>query len=180
MPGSPDRALLTVNFDAATCRAHVEALWERLLDGTMDLIGSDQLAFTRESKGRDMWSARTGITGGIPMILPILLSEGVRKGRLPLTRLVELTSTRAAQEFGLYPRKGALEVGSDADLVILDEDREVRVTPEVLNTFSDFTAYEGYVAHGWAGVTIAGGRVVYEDGQVVDAGNGGRVLTPAS
>lgn len=161
-------------------RSQVQALWDRLLDGTMDVIGSDQLAFTAASKGKDLWRAPSGITGGLAMRLPLLLSEGVRKGRLPITRLVELTSTRAAQFFGLYPRKGALEVGSDADMVLLDEDREVQVTPTILNTFSDYTPYEGYLAHGWAGITIAGGRVIYEGGQVVDAPNGGRLLVPSA
>jgi dihydroorotase-like cyclic amidohydrolase len=160
-------------------RGQVNALWDRIADRTIDIIGSDQLAFTSRTKGENFWNAPTGITGGMPMILSVLLTEGVRRGRLSLPRLVELTSTRAAQVFGLYPRKGTLEVGSDADLVILDEDREVRVTCEVLNTVSDYSAYEGYQAHGWAGVTVAGGRVVYENGEVVDAMGGGRLLTTA-
>lgn len=158
-------------------RAQVDALWDRLVDGTVDVIGSDHCAYTRESRGRDLWTARAGITGGTAMILPVLLSEGVRTRRLPITRLVELTSARPARVFGLYPRKGALEVGSDADLVILDEDRAVRVDPGVLNTASDYTPYDGYVARGWSAMTIVGGRVVYEDGQVVGSPGNARVLT---
>ena len=161
-------------------RVQVEALWERLLDGTVDVIGSDHCPYTRETKGAELWTARPGIAGGTGMILPVLLSEGVRKGRLPLTRLVELTAVHPAEVFGLYPRKGALEVGSDADLVILDEDREVRVSPAILNTASDFTPYAGYVARGWAGVTIAGGRVVYENGQIVGEAGQARLLQPGA
>src|SRR5262245_35483115 len=97
----------------------VEALWQRLADGTIDVMGSDHCPFTRAAKGTDLWSARAGITAGSAMILPALLTEGVRRGRLDLSQLVALTSRNAARLFGLYPRKGALEVGSDADLVIV-------------------------------------------------------------
>ena len=101
-------------------RDHVEALWQRLIDGTVDVLGSDHCPFTKAVKGTDLWSARAGITAGSAMILPVLLTEGVRRGRLTIQRVVELTSSNAARLFGLYPRKGALEVGSDADLVIVD------------------------------------------------------------
>ncbi len=157
-------------------RAQQQALWGRLTDGTMDMVGSDQLTFATSTKGGDLWSGPSGITGGIAMILPSLLTEGVRKRGLPLTRLVELTSTHAAKTFGLYPRKGALDIGSDADMVILDEDRRVTVTPQALNTHSDYTPYEGYQAHGWAATTIARGRVIYDEGQVTDAQGGGQLL----
>ena len=157
-------------------RTEVDAVWDRLLDGTFDVIGSDQLTFTTTTKGQDLWKAPPGMTGGMPMILPVLLTEGLHSGRLPITRVAALTSTQPAQAFGLYPRKGALEVGSDADMVIIDEDREVEITPAILNTFSDYTPYDGYRTHGWAATTIVGGRVAYTDGEVV--GNpGGRVLT---
>jgi dihydroorotase-like cyclic amidohydrolase len=127
-------------------------------------------------KGHDLWTARAGITGGSAMILPVLLSEGVRRGRLSLQQLTALTSSNAAKLFGLYPRKGALEVGSDADLVIVDPDREVKVDLAALNSVVDFSPYEGYVAHGWAATTVAGGEVVYHDGEVVAERPRGRYL----
>jgi dihydropyrimidinase len=146
---------------------HVEALWQRLVDGTVDVLGSDHCPFTKAVKGTDMWSARAGITAGSAMILPVLLTEGVRRKRLTIQRVVELTSTNAARLFGLYPRKGALEVGSDADLVIVDLDREVKVDLRTLNSIVDFSPYEGWTARGWADTTIARGQVVYEKGEVV-------------
>jgi dihydroorotase-like cyclic amidohydrolase len=155
---------------------HVEALWRRLTDGTIDVMGSDHCPFTRAVKGHDLWTARAGITGGSAMILPVLLSEGVRRGRLSLQQLTALTSSNAAKLFGLYPRKGALEVGSDADLVIVDPDREVKVDLAALNSVVDFSPYEGYVAHGWAATTVAGGEVVYHDGEVVAERPRGRYL----
>jgi dihydropyrimidinase len=155
---------------------HVEALWQRLVDGTVDVLGSDHCPFTKAVKGTDLWSARAGITAGSAMILPVLLTEGVRRGRLGIQRVVELTSTNAARLFGLYPRKGALEVGSDADLVIVDLDREVKVDLRTLNSVVDFSPYEGWVARGWADTTIAGGQVVYDKGEVVADRPRGRYL----
>jgi dihydroorotase-like cyclic amidohydrolase len=160
--------------------AQVEALWERLTDGTIDVLGSDHCPFTKAVKGADLWSARAGITGGSAMILPVLLTEGVRRGRLSLQRVVELTSYNAARLFGLYPRKGALEVGSDADLVIVDLERPVKVDLPALNSVIDFSPYEGYLAHGWAATTIAGGDVVYHDGEVVAERPRGRYLPRAA
>jgi dihydroorotase-like cyclic amidohydrolase len=155
---------------------HVAALWERLVDGTVDVLGSDHCPFTRAVKGSELWSARAGITGGSAMILPVLLTEGVHRGRLSLPQVVELTSARAARLFGLYPRKGALEVGSDADLVVVDLDREVEVDLRTLNSVVDFSPYEGYSARGWPALTVAGGEVVYEKGEVVAERPRGRYL----
>ena len=92
------------------------------------------------------------------MILPVLLTEGVHRGRLTMSDVVRLTSYNAARLFGLYPRKGALEVGSDADLVIVDLEREVKVDLRALNSVVDFSPYEGYVARGWAATTHRRGR----------------------
>ncbi len=159
---------------------HIEALWQRLTDGTVDVLGSDHCPFTKAVKGTDLWSARAGIPGGSAMILPVLLSEGVRRGRLTIQRVVELTSANAARLFGLYPKKGALDVGSDADLVIVDLDREVKVDLRTLNSVVDFSPYEGWVARGWADTTIAGGQVAYEKGEVVAERPRGRYLPRTS
>jgi dihydroorotase-like cyclic amidohydrolase len=157
-------------------RDHIEALWQRLTDGTIDVMGSDHCPYTKAVKGDELWTARAGIGAGSAMILPVLLTEGVNRGRLTMSDVVRLTSYRAARLFGLHPRKGALEVGSDADLVIVDPDREVKVDLPALNSAVDFSPYEGYVARGWAATTIAGGRVVYDAGEVVADGACGRYL----
>jgi len=140
------------------------------------VLGSDHCPSTKAVKGADLWTARAGITGGSAMILPVLLTDGVRRGRLSLQQVVALTSYNAARLFGLYPRKGALDVGSDADLVIVDPDRQVKVDLSTLNSVVDFSPYEGYVAHGWAATTVAGGEIVYDDGEVVAARPRGRYL----
>ena len=157
-------------------RDHVEALWERLTDGTVDVMGSDHCPYTKAAKGDDLWAARAGITAGSAMILPVLLTEGVNRGRLTMSDVVRLTSYHAARLFGLYPRKGAIEVGSDADLVIVDTEREVKVDVQALHSVADFSPYAGYVARGWAATTIAGGDVVYDAGEIVAGRARGRYL----
>jgi dihydroorotase (multifunctional complex type) len=161
-------------------REHVDALWQRLLDGTIDVMGSDHCPYTKAAKGTELWTARPGIPCGSAMILPTMLGEGVGRRGLTLSQVVQLTSYNAARLFGLYPRKGALEVGSDADLVIVDPDREVRVNLGTLHSVADFTPYDGYLARGWADLTIAGGEIVYEKGDVVAERARGRVLAPAA
>jgi dihydropyrimidinase len=106
----------------------------------------------------------------------VLLTEGLRRGRVSFQQIAALTSYNAARLFGLYPRKGALDVGSDADLVIVDPDREVKVDLATLNSTVDFSPYEGYVAHGWAAMTVAGGEVVYDGREVVAERHRGRYL----
>jgi dihydropyrimidinase len=161
-------------------RDHIEALWQRLTDGTVDVMGSDHCPYTKAVKGDELWAARAGISAGSAMILPVLLTEGVNRGRLTMSDVVRLTSYRAARLFGLHPRKGALEAGSDADLVIVDTDREVKVDLATLNSAVDFSPYEGYVTRGWAATTIAGGQVVYEGGEVVADHTRGRYLGAGS
>lgn len=160
-------------------QAQVDAMWKRLVDGTIDFIGSDHCPFTRATKGNELWSARSGITGGVAMILPVLLTDGYHRGRLTLSKIVEMASARPAKLFGLYPRKGTIQVGSDADFVIVDIDQEVTVSAAKLNTVSDFTPYDGYQAHGWAAVTVVGGNVVYQDGEIVAREPSGQYLTRA-
>jgi dihydroorotase-like cyclic amidohydrolase len=157
-------------------RDHIDGLWQRLTDGTVDVMGSDHCPYTRKVKGDELWAARAGITAGSAMILPVLLTDGVNRGRLTMSDVVSLTSYRAARLFGLYPRKGAIEVGSDADLVIVDVDREVKVDLPMLNSAVDFSPYEGYVARGWAATTITGGQVAYDGGEVVADRARGRYL----
>ena len=161
-------------------REHIEALWERLVDGTIDVMGSDHCPYTKAAKGDELWTARAGITAGSAMILPVLLTEGVKRGRLTMSDVVCLTSYRAARLFGLYPKKGAIEVGSDADLVIVDTDREVKVDLPTLQSVADFSPYEGYVARGWPATTIVGGQVVYDAGEIVADRPRGRYLGAAS
>lgn len=103
-----------------------------------------------------------------------MLHFGVRQRGLPLQRLVELNSYNPARRFGLYPRKGAIEVGADADLTVVDLDEEREVTYDGKGT----CLYEGWRLRGWPVLTISRGRIVYEDGKVADDAYGrGRCVT---
>jgi dihydropyrimidinase/allantoinase len=142
-----------------------EALWQAVLDGRIDTVVSDHACCAEEDKGRDLWKALPGF-GGTALLYPYLLSDGHLKRGLSLARVAELASANPARAFGLYPQKGAVAVGSDADLVIVDLDREVRVTAEVLRSAQDFTPFAGMRVRGWPTETLLRGEVVFRDGSV--------------
>ncbi|MHB1344300.1 MAG: dihydroorotase [Thermoleophilia bacterium] len=145
-----------------------EALWEAVKNGTINTIGTDNVSLNRAIKG-----AENGMLNTMPGYavlqthLPVLLHEGVNARGVSLERLVELTSKNPAEIYGLYPQKGTIAVGSDADLVVVDLDKEQVVDETKLHSFSDFSLYNGRSLKGWPVMTIKAGRVVAEDGQVL-------------
>jgi dihydropyrimidinase len=144
-----------------------EALWAAIKDGTINSIGTDNVSLNKEIKGAD--KGMLNAMPGYPVLqthLPVLLHEGVNKRGVSLEKLAELTSKNPAEIFGLYPRKGTIAVGSDADLVVVDLEKERTVKAEELYSFADFSLYEGRTLKGWPVVTVKGGRVAVEDGQV--------------
>jgi dihydropyrimidinase/allantoinase len=155
-----------------------EALWQGLVDGRIDTVVSDHACCAEADKGRDLWKALPGF-GGTALLYPYLVSEGRRRG-LSLGRIVELASTNPARAFGLLPRKGVIAVGSDADLVILDPERERTVTPEVLLSAQDFTPFAGMRLRGWPTHTLLRGTVVYAEGRVARGPGGRYVPRPVS
>jgi dihydropyrimidinase len=111
--------------------------------------------------------------------LPLLFSEGVGKGRIGLDTFVALTSTNPARMYGLYPRKGTIAIGSDADLVIWDETRAVTISNEMLHHAVDYTPYEGIQIKGWPAVTLSRGEVVWRDGEFQGRAGHGQFLSCA-
>ena len=99
-------------------------------------------------------------------MMPILLSEGVNKGRINLQQLSNLTSLNTAKIFGMYPKKGIIQKDSDADVVLVDMKAEKKVSPELLNGYSDYTVYDGWNLKGWPVKTLVRGTVVAEDSKV--------------
>lgn len=142
----------------------VDALWEGLADGTIDTIGSDHCDITIEQKKNDIWKGVPGFAGS-GMILPVLLSEGVNKGRLSLEKVAEVSAYNTAKIFGLHPRKGTIQVGSDADLAIVDLNKEQAVTVQTLPSYSDFTIWDGWKLKGWPVLTMLRGEVIAQDGK---------------
>jgi allantoinase len=144
-------------------RPALEGMWERVLDGSVDLIASDHSPSTVEQKNPadgNFFRAWGGVQG-VQVMLSALFSEGVTKRGLPLEKLVSLTSSAPARLFGLYPRKGVLRVGSDADLVIFDPRAEWTLRPEDLLHKNRHTPYMGMKFTGRVDMTISRGRVVY-------------------
>ncbi|HKU96953.1 MAG TPA: amidohydrolase family protein, partial [Vineibacter sp.] len=119
------------------------------------------------------------VPNGIPGVetrLPILFSEGVGKGRISLSRFVELAATNPAKMYGLYPRKGTLAIGADADIVIFDPERPVRITNALLHHNVDYTPYEGLEVKGWPQTVLSRGDILVDNGTFVAADGRGRFL----
>jgi dihydropyrimidinase len=159
------------------------AIWEGLQQGVFQTFSSDHCPFRYESsEGKLTPKGKTSfrwVPNGIPGIetrLPILFSEGVSAGRISLNRFVELTSTNHAKIYGLYPRKGSIGVGFDADITLWDPHRRETIRQENLHHGSDYTPWEGFEVTGWPVMTIARGEVVARDGVIVGKKGAGRIL----
>jgi dihydropyrimidinase len=154
------------------------ALWSGLADGSLQVVGSDHCPFTTDQKklGQESFDRIPNGGPGVETLLPLLLSEGVGKGRLTIERLAEVTSTGPARLFGLYPRKGAVMAGSDADLVIIDPAKEVALSAETLHMNIDYTLYEGLVLKSYPLITISKGKVICSDGQFFGVSGEGKFI----
>jgi len=154
-----------------------------LQQGVFQTFSSDHCPFRYESsEGKLTPKAKTSfrwVPNGIPGVetrLPILFSEGVSAGRISLNRFVELTSTNHAKMYGLYPRKGSIGVGFDADITLWDPHRRETIRQEKLHHGLDYTPWEGFEVTGWPVMTIARGEVVARDGVIVGNKGAGRIL----
>jgi len=159
-------------------RAAVEALWRQVLDGTIDCIASDHSPCPPEEKARgagNVWAAWGGITG-VQTLLPLMLWEGVRGRGLALERLVALVSTNAARIFGLFPRKGTLCPGADADVAIVDPNREWTLSADRLLYRHPQTPYLGWRITGWVERVLVRGRTVYREGEILTRPGHGEFL----
>lgn len=156
---------------------NVDRMWDRVLAGDVDTIGSDHAPFSAEEKQAGeakIWDAPNGLTG-IQTMLPLLIDEGIHHRGLTWEALARLTSSKAATIFGL-DRKGRIEVGADADLVLVDPDQEWVIRGGDLLSKETWTPYEGRRVRGCVSTTVSRGRVVYDDGQIVAAPGSGELL----
>lgn len=155
-----------------------EALWRGLTDGSIDTVASDHAPWTRELKmdpKLDIRHARPGVAE-LDTMLPLLYTEGVARGRISLERFVALTSTNAARLFGLYPRKGTIAVGSDADLVIWRTGERRLIRDSDLFSRAGHSVYAGRELFGWPRATIRRGVLVFEEGRILGAPGTGHAL----
>jgi dihydropyrimidinase len=174
-----EHALAGHGFEGAKCicsppprdEANQAVIWDGLASGIFAIVSSDHAPFRyRDPQGKMLHGEETPfnwVPNGVPGIetrLPILFSEGVVKGRISLQRFVELTATNPAKLYGLYPRKGSLAIGADADIVIYDAGRAVTIRNEMLHHNVDYTPYEGLDITGWPELVLSRGEIVVENG----------------
>lgn len=159
-------------------RADVDAMWDAVRDGRVGTVASDHAACPDDlKKTDDLWSSQPGF-GGTALLYPVLISEGLHKRGLSLARIADLAAGEPARRFGLGGVKGAIAPGADADLAIVDPDREVTVAPELLLSAQTFTPFNGLRLRGWVTHTILRGNVAYEDGKVAEPPGGAYLKRP--
>ncbi len=157
-------------------KASQEACWEGLRTGVFTLFSSDHCPFRYEDEaGKLAPRGRTSfrwVPNGIPGVgarLPILFSEGVAKGRMDVNAFVAVTATNHAKTYGLYPRKGTIAVGSDADIAIWDPGKRMTISNANQHHGADYTPYEGFEVTGWPVLTMVRGQTIVRDGELVGA-----------
>jgi dihydropyrimidinase len=159
-----------------------ERLWKGLRTGDVSVISTDTCTFTREQKA--MWEGDwTKIPMGMPgleTLMPLTYTHGVLANRLTLEEMSAKLSTNPAKIMGLYPRKGAIQIGADADIAIIHPTTRHTVSPSTLETNADWSPYEGWDLAGFARTTLSRGEVIVDDYKVVGRGGRGRWLPRTS
>ena len=142
-----------------------EALWGGLRDNILQVVSSDHAAKIKDPTG-DFLEQGFG-SPQLETVLPLTYDEGINRGRISLVRLTQILSENPARIFGLYPRKGTLAIGSDADIMIVDPEKEFTIRQTTLHSKTDYTPYEGWKVKGYPITTISRGTVLVQDGEVV-------------
>lgn len=158
-----------------------DVLWQGIARGTVHVVASDHVAYTRQQKldpAQTVATHRAGMSN-LQVMLPMIYSDGVQTGRITLERFVAVTSTNAAKLFGLYPRKGTIAVGSDADLVLWDPEETREIRDEDMLSGSGYSVHAGREVTGWPTMTIRRGEIVYRSGEVLGAPGSGELLARA-
>ena len=173
----PDRGLY-VGQPPLRGQRDQDALWAGIANGSVHVLATDHVAYRREEKmdpSQTISSHRAGLSN-LQVVRPMLYSEGVVQGRISEERFVAVTSTNAAKLFGLYPRKGTIAVGSDADIVLWDPDETRTIRDEDMFSGAGFSVYSGWEVTGWPVMTLRRGEVVYEDGEILAGAGSGQLL----
>lgn len=159
-------------------KSDVEALWNGLWDGDIQTFCTDHAPWKLDEKldpTLTIENIRPGVAD-LETLLPMLFSEGVNKGRISIHRFVEVTSTNAARLFGLFPQKGTIAVGSDADITIWDPTAKTTVDGSLMETNADYSPYDGWELTGLPITTISRGEVIYDNGTVTATPGRGKVV----
>jgi len=159
-------------------QADIDALWAGIRQGTVTTVCTDHAPWSLEAKldpSLSVAKLRPGMEN-LQTMLPMLYSEGVRTGRISLSRMVDVLSTNVAKLFGLYPRKGTIAVGSDADLVVFDPSLTQTIEASMLKSQADHSVYQGWEVTGWPVLTLRRGELVYDHGEVLGQAGSGRLV----
>ncbi len=159
--------------------SNVEAMWEGIADGRINMVATDHAPWMRDQKldpELNISNLRPGVSD-LRFMLPVLYSEGVRRGRITQERFVELTSTSAAKTFGLFPERGIIQEGSIADVTIFDPNLERVVSADDDPSRSDYTPFEGWAVTGWPILTIRRGEIVFENWTVTGQAGSGQPIS---
>lgn len=172
--GDPQKAAALVCAPSIKSADHQEALWNALTDGTLTVLATDHCPYTRSQKETNLtdFTKIPGGMGGVELRLPLIYSAGVAKGRLSLERLSQIWAEGPARAFGLYPRKGTITPGSDADLVLFDPSEVWKIKAGDLHMNTDCLPYEGMDMTGKVRTVILRGRVVTNEGKLQAFSNG--------
>ena len=143
----------------------------------LSVVGTDSLTYSSSFKtDGDFWDCRVGINLQVADTLPLLFHEGVNKGRIDLVTLSRILSENAAKLYGLYPKKGALAIGSDADIVVLDPEKDAVLGVDRMRSRADYSLWEGRQVKGIPVKTFLRGQLVMEDGEIVAEQPSGRFV----
>ncbi len=147
-------------------KAHQDSLWAGLASGSLSVVATDHCAFTTEQKryGLGDFTKIPNGTGGLEDRMPMLWTRGVRTGRITMNEFVAVTSTNVAKIFGMYPRKGAVAAGADADLVVWDPEKSKTITASAQQSAIDYNVFEGHEVTGLPRYVLSRGRVMVKDG----------------
>jgi dihydropyrimidinase len=163
-------------------KASQAALWQGLKDGLFDILSSDHAPYRFDAEGKKLNGTDASfrkVANGLPGLetrAPILFSEGVVAGRIDIERFVALNSSNAARIYGLYPRKGTISVGADADIAIWDPEKKVVIRNADLHHNVDYTPFEGMMVQGWPLTVLSRGDVVCDVGVLHGTKGRGRFL----
>ena len=159
-------------------KEHQDALWRGLQSGNLHTTATDHCCFVAEQKamGKDDFRQIPNGTGGIENRLEVLWHHGVSTGRLTMNEFVLITSTNTAQIFNIYPRKGTIAVGSDADIVIWDPEATKTISAKTHHQNVDYNIFEGMTVKGCASHTVSQGRIVYKNGELMVERGAGRYI----
>ncbi len=152
-------------------KVNQEPLWRAVREGDIQVIATDHCPFLFEKEkllmGKDDFTKCPNGAPGVETRMPVIFSEGVMKGRISINKFVEVTSTNPAKIYGMYPQKGTIAVGSDADIVIIDKNKEVTITKSMLHENVDYTPYEGIKVKGYPVLTIVRGKVAVRNNEFI-------------